>query len=302
MNDSKRQRDRTQTIQFKVAELRPPERISRMGFLTVIRGGGADLGRSVQIDGVARLGRDPECELSLNDMGVSWHHAQVAAAEGDEFTIQDTGSTNGTRLDGQTIEGVQLLRAGQKIFLGETVVRFNLADELEAGFQREVAHLVGTDPLTGLASKRVFDDTLDHALSTARPSNAAVAMLMMDMDGIKKINDTHGHLFGAHCIRIAGQIIGRRIGRYGHACRWGGDEFSAFLPGTDKPAAIELAEQIRVAIEQAGMEKDGIALRPTISIGVAVFPDDASKVLDLVAAADQALYRAKSQGRNLVSI
>jgi len=87
----------------------------------------------------------------------------------------------------------------------------------------------------------------------------------------------------------------------GHACRWGGDEFSAFVTRADRRAALELAERIRTAIAEAGMRKDGVALRPTISIGVAVFPADGNDVLDLVAAADRSLYRAKRAGRNQVA-
>ena len=299
MADSKR--DRTQTIQFSADDVCAELETSCLAFLTVIRGGGADLGRSVQIDEVVRLGRDPDCELSLNDHGVSWHHARITAGDGETFLIEDSGSTNGTRVNGDEVRAVRVLEDGQKIFLGETVIRFSLADELEAGFQREVAQLVGTDPLTGLESKRRFDDALDHALAAAQASGTPVAVLMMDMDGIKPINDTHGHLFGAHCIQITGQLIGRLVGTDGHACRWGGDEFSAFIPGADKAAGMELAERVRAAVESAGMEKDGVALSPTISIGVAAYPADAEAVLDLVAGADRALYRAKEAGRNRIS-
>lgn len=298
MNDSKR--DRTQTIQFQAADVCAALDSSSMAFLTVIRGGGADLGRSVQIGQVVRLGRDPDCELCLNDHGVSWHHARITPGDGDTYLLEDSGSTNGTRVDGDEVRTIRPLKDGQKIFLGETVVRFSLADELEAGFQREVAQLVGTDPLTGLESKRRFDDALDHALAAAQAAGTPVAMLMLDMDGIKPINDTHGHLFGAHCIQVTGQIIGRLVGREGHACRWGGDEFSVFLPGANKAQGLALAERIRSAVDTAGIAKDGVELHPTISIGVAGFPADAEQVLDLVASADKALYRAKAKGRNAV--
>ena len=77
MNDSKRHRDRTKTIQFQNPVTPEPEKPARRGFLTVIRGGGADLGLSTLIEGVARLGRDPESELCLADLGVSWHHART---------------------------------------------------------------------------------------------------------------------------------------------------------------------------------------------------------------------------------
>lgn len=181
------------------------------------------------------------------------------------------------------------------------MVRFSLADEWDLDFQREVAQLVSTDPLTGLGSKRSFDEALDQALACSRELGEPLALLMMDLDRIKPINDRYGHLFGAHCIREAGRIIGRVVGDAGQACRFGGDEFTAFLPGRDRTAALELAERIRVAVETAGMAKDGVPLSPTISIGAAAFPVDADGVLDLTAAADRALYRAKARGKNRVS-
>ena len=127
-----------------------------------------------------------------------------------------------------------------------------------------------------------------------------LSLLMMDMDGLKKINDTHGHLFGAYAIGETGKLIARVIGGTGQACRFGGDEFSAFLPAHDIEAATAVAEQIRLAIETAGLEKDGIALKPTISIGVAAYPETGEKPLELVASADGALYRAKALGKNCV--
>ncbi len=216
--------------------------------------------------------------------------------------MNDLCTTNGTRVNGRPVEGPWLLREGENIFLGNSVVRFSLANEIEVGFHQELVQLVSTDPLTGLESKRYFDDALDNALITALRKGKPLAVLMMDMDGIKPINDTHGHLFGAYCIGTAGCIMGRVIGTAGHICRFGGDEFIAFLPGHDRLVSLEMAERVRMAIENAGMEKDGISLRPTISIGVALFPHHAEEVLDLVATADQALYRAKAEGKNKVSV
>ena len=97
------------------------------------------------------------------------------------------------------------------------------------------------------------------------------------------------------------RIIARHVTAAGHACRFGGDEFSAFLPGYDKSQAAELAEEIRQAVESAGMEREGISLKPTISIGVAAFPADADTPEALLAVADAALYRAKESGRNRVA-
>jgi len=269
----------------------------------VIRGSETDLGRHVLIEGVLTLGREDALDFKVHDLGVSRRHARITRQDDGTCVLEDLGSTNGTRLNGTPLAGPHPLATGDKIFLGETVLRYGLADDIELGYQLEIEHIVGEDPLTGLESKRRFDDALAFGIENARQGAAPLAMLMMDMDGVKRINDTHGHLFGAHVIGETGRIIGRHIERGGgHACRFGGDEFSAFLPAHDPVAGVRVAESIRHAVETAGMEKDGIALGPTISIGVASFPADAEAPVDLLAKADAALYRAKRAGKNRVEI
>jgi diguanylate cyclase (GGDEF)-like protein len=274
----------------------------RIAFLTVIRGGERDLGRNVVVNRPIVIGRAEDADLPLQDLVASWRHARVAPRGGQNFVVEDLGSTNGTHVDGGLIKEPWTLREGEKIFVGDTVVRFSMADEMDLGFQDLVSQLVSTDPLTGLESKRSFDDALDYALEAARANELPLSILMMDMDGVKIINDTHGHLFGAHCIGETGRLIARIMGPRGQSCRFGGDEFTAFLPGLVKTETIAVAEEIRQGLESAGLTKDGIALRPTISIGVASFPEDGQKLLELIAAADRALYRAKGGGRNCVSV
>ena len=272
----------------------------KRAFLTVIRGR-ADLGVHGFIKDRAVIGRDPTCEFPLLDHRVSRRHATIIPLGVDRYLIQDLGSTNGTRVGDSIIAGPHLLQDGEKILLGETVIRFSLADEMDIDFQSEIAMLVGTDPLTGLPSKRRFDEALEFALEAEEQAGGSLAVLMMDMDGVKRINDTHGHLFGAHVIGETGRLIARVLGSRGRACRFGGDEFSAFLPDHDLPAAIAAAEQIRRAVETAAMEKDGIPLQPTISIGVACYPASGHELLDLISKSDQALYRAKARGKNCVA-
>jgi diguanylate cyclase (GGDEF)-like protein len=272
---------------------------ARKAFLAVIRGKG-DLGEHTFVEGPLVIGRDPGCDFPLQDLGVSWHHTRITPHGQDDYILEDLHSTNGTRVNGNVISSPRLLGDGAKIFVGETVLRFSLADELDIGFQSEVSMLVGTDVLTGLESKRRFDEAFEFALRSAQESGGAIAMLMMDMDGVKQINDTHGHVFGAHVIGETGRIIARHLSGGGHACRFGGDEFSAFLPGKTVGEARDVAEAIRTDVETAGMEKDGIPLAPTISIGVSGHPGSGESVLDLLTTADAALYRAKDAGKNCV--
>jgi len=274
----------------------------RVAFLTVIRGGERDLGRNVLVQQPVVIGRADSCGMPLQDLVVSWEHARVVPRGGNVFVVEDLGSTNGTHVNGAPVTEPCTLREGEKIFVGDTVVRFSLADEMDLGFYDVVSQLVSEDPLTGLESKRRFDDALDYALETARSHKLKLSILMMDMDGVKAINDTHGHLFGAHSIGETGRLIARVLGPKGQACRFGGDEFTAYLLRHSKKDALQIAEEIRLALLNAQLSKDGIALHPTLSIGVATYPDDGEKVLELIAAADRALYRAKAAGKNCSSV
>lgn len=294
--------DGSTTVLMDRDRLDRPEALPSRAYLTVIRGADHDLGRYVVIDASIFVGRGQEVDLRLQDDRVSRRHVRIDRNEDGSYLLSDLGSTNGTQVGAEIVATPRALRDGDKIFVGDTVLRFALADDIDLGYQTEVAQILGQDPLTGLESKRRFDDALAHAVAAARQSDVPLALLMMDMDGVKGINDTHGHLFGAHVIGETGRILARSLGPSGHACRFGGDEFCAFLPGHDHAAARETAELVRQAVEQAGMSKDGIALAPTLSIGIAVCPTDATGVTELVALADGALYRAKAAGKNRVEV
>ena len=270
----------------------------RRATLNVIRSA-ADLGVHILVDQPLVIGRDDTCDLTLHDLGVSRRHAIVRAVGAEAFILQDLNSTNGTWVQGSLVTGPCELTHGQKIVLGESVLQFSLADEIDVNFQNEVSTLVRTDPLTGLPSKQQFDQALEFALHSAQLTQSSLSMLMMDMDGVKQINDTNGHLFGAYVIGEVGKLIQQTLGTKGSACRFGGDEFSAFLPGVDEAQAVSLAEKIRSRVQSAGFQMDGIELAPTISIGVASYSSSIGS-LQLIARADEALYAAKASGKNRV--
>ena len=289
-----------QTLRLEGGGLAAESLVNMRAFLSVIRSR-ADLGMHLFVEGPILLGRDPDCQVPLHDFGVSRRHAMIAPDGSGRYILQDLGSTNGTHVNGVPIPGPHPLTDGEKISIGDTVLRFALADAMDIDFHNEVATLVSTDPLTGLPAKRRFDQAFDFSLQAAKQAGRPLALLMMDMDGVKQINDTHGHLFGAFVIGETGRLIARTLGTLGQACRFGGDEFSAFLPGHDQATAMAIGERIRKAVEQAGLQKDGISLRPTLSVGIAVFPDAGDQMLHLVTNADQALYQAKRLGKNRVA-
>ncbi|MEZ4226176.1 MAG: GGDEF domain-containing protein [Polyangiaceae bacterium] len=267
--------------------------------LVVMSGNEADVGRRVIVDRTLIVGRDPDVALCLTDGLVSWQHARLED-RGDGWAVVDLGSTNGVLLNGQRVEDAAV-NPGDTLVFGSAVVRFELQDGAAQAYNQVVDRLLNTDDLSGLLVRRKFDMDFAQMVDAARARGENAALLVMDLDGVKAINDTHGHLFGAYVIGEAGKVIGELIRGHGIACRFGGDEYLAALPGKDAAGAAELAEQIRQRIAAHPFQREGIALRPGISIGVAAFPSSGSTAPELFQRADEALYRAKQAGKNRVS-
>jgi len=270
------------------------------GTLLVISGTPADLGVHMLVRGEVLVGRDYGT-LKLRDGRVSRRHVRVWE-EDNRYFVEDLGSTNGTLLNGRALEVPTPVGDGDKIYLGGTVLKFTLVDETEARYLERMERLAGTDPLTGLHAKHRFDSMLEEVLRQARLADDRLCVMMMDMDGLKAINDRHGHRMGAHTIATVGKAIGEVLRGRGEACRFGGDEFCAYLPKLSEARCKLAAEEIRLVVEDGTYELDGTEVHATISIGVAFRTPETATVGQLVAAADLALYRAKANGRNCVSL
>jgi two-component system cell cycle response regulator len=260
---------------------------------------GDDLGVKKPVEQSMLIGRDPGCDLVLRDALISSRHA-LLEDRGDSWALLDLGSTNGTSVNGQKGSEFVLAR-NDKIVFGRTVIRFEMQDSMEQAYDELVERLLNIDDLSGLYVRRKFDIDLKLAIEMARAHQRSLGLLAMDLDGIKKINDTHGHLFGAYVIGESGRVISRVMEGAGFATRFGGDEFIAALPSANLAEACAVAEEIRAAIAAHPFEREGIPLRPGISIGVAAFPDSANDAETLFQRADEALYRAKREGKNRVS-
>jgi diguanylate cyclase (GGDEF)-like protein len=170
---------------------------------------------------------------------------------------------------------------------------------------RELETLASEDGLTGLSNRRKFDAALDAEFNRALRNRSSLALIMIDVDRFKQFNDLYGHPAGDDClIKISHAFKGIPHRPGDLAARYGGEEMVALLPDTDERGAAAIAERIRAAIQALGIvhsaNPGGMV---TISAGVAVFrPVQGKKSLDLLQAADEALYNAKAQGRNRVCI
>jgi diguanylate cyclase (GGDEF)-like protein len=167
---------------------------------------------------------------------------------------------------------------------------------------RSLELLALEDALTGLSNRRQFDLFILAEMGRARRNQAHLALLMIDVDHFKSFNDLYGHVAGDECLRNISTIIRDNIKRPGDlAARYGGEEFAVVLPGTDYVGAFLVAEKIRRAVQQAGIQhSQGAEGTVTVSLGVAAYnPASQAQPSDLVGAADKALYVAKASGRNM---
>ena len=162
--------------------------------------------------------------------------------------------------------------------------------------------LVHYDGLTGLYNHRYFYDMIEEYLSEAQERKQPLALLFMDLDYFKYYNDLNGHQEGDEVLKTVSELIKNSVRATDIVSRYGGEEFAVILPNTDQEEALRIAERVRLAVwtEEFIGEEYLPTERLTISIGVSVYPDNASNEIDLIKYADEALYRAKFLSRNTV--
>ena len=158
------------------------------------------------------------------------------------------------------------------------------------------------DALTGTLNRRAIDTCLSASFAQAWERNAPVAVLFVDMDHFKDINDTHGHAAGDECLRLLSETMRHSLRPGDMLGRYGGEEFLVLLPGRDVAGAVAIAERIRTAIEQQVLDCNGQSLRMTVSVGVATRRMQERDPDAAVERADRALYAAKRAGRNRVEV
>jgi diguanylate cyclase (GGDEF)-like protein/PAS domain S-box-containing protein len=177
--------------------------------------------------------------------------------------------------------------------VGPALANLNLRDSL-----RELAL---RDGLTGLYNRRYMEDALDREIHRAERSGKPVAVVMIDIDNFKRFNDKFGHDAGDFVLSALARAITKNIRPADMACRYGGEEFCIVLPEADLQSGHERAEQMRLAIRDTNLTHLGQTLpAPTASFGVAVYPGNGARPVDVLKAADEALYRAKHEGRDRV--
>lgn len=186
---------------------------------------------------------------------------------------------------------------------GNAFMSFGTAQDVTENFElkMKLEKLALHDALTGLCNRLNFDERLQDEMNRTLRYGTHVSLLMLDIDFFKKVNDTYGHQAGDEVIKSIADTISNSIRKSDYASRYGGEEFTVILPETDQTKAIELAERIRLAIEQKDFRiSESVTIHLTISIGVGSSSERIISPELLIQTADGALYNAKENGRNQV--
>lgn len=256
-------------------------------------------------DGTLSIGRAPDCTLPLMESAsLSRHHAELLVA-GDAVQLRDLGSVNGTQVNGQRVEGTVTLKDGDMLRLGEVLLKYFQRNSLDALLHDQIYRIATVDAGTEVFTKRFVMDALEREIRQAARSGQALAVLCLDLDHFKTVNDRWGHDAGDQVLREAAAAVHGSVRAGDIVGRIGGEEFLVVLPGATLPEALALAERVRVAVaarKAALRQPDGsmVLHEQTVSIGVAVLGAGMAGARELLAAGDTHLYAAKHGGRNRV--
>ena len=247
------------------------------------------------------IGRSASAAISLPDIGVvSRRHARLFRS-GEAVMIEDLGSRNGTFLQGERLRRPARLRHGDQFSIDAVHFRFLGGGHIEQAFHEAIYDLVTHDDLTGIYNRRKYEKEVERDFARAVRHSRQLALVLMDIDGFKIVNDHYGHLCGDAVLQQLAELVSKQLRREGIFARLGGDEFIVLCPEVGLEGARVLAERLRTTIAFHPFRFRDLTLRVTCSFGVAELTPSIQDPDALYAAADARLYVAKSEGRNRIA-
>lgn len=262
---------------------------------------GQNLGKRFPLDLTQMiLGRSPRVSIVVNDKSVSRIHAQ-AYRNGTRIDLEDLDSVNGTFINDLKIEQRKILKDGDFIRLGTVLFKYFAHDNIESIFHDKIYRMSTIDAGTSTFNKKYLMETLESEFKYSKSYNQPLSIIYFDLDFFKKVNDTYGHSTGDYVLKETANLISTLLGKDDILCRYGGEEFVIIQPGTDKKNSMELAEKIRLSMENNVFNYDNKEIRQNISAGVSQRTNEMDNLTELLNDADQKLYYSKSHGRNKVT-
>jgi diguanylate cyclase (GGDEF)-like protein len=261
------------------------------------------VGSRIRIPPIASvtIGRGESADLRLTGSpSVSRHHATFRFNE-RTIDIEDAGSRNGTFVNGRRIEGRVELISGDRIQVGGVHCKFLRELDVEAAYHDALLELATRDGLTGAHNRRFFEDELAREVARAQRAGHSLALVVLDVDLFKSVNDSYGHVVGDQVLRELVSVARGSLRSEQMLARVGGEEFAILCPETRGDDAAVLAERLRAAIAGHAMVCLADGGRVTCSFGVAELAPGGDAAAELYRRADEALYRSKTGGRNRVT-
>jgi diguanylate cyclase (GGDEF)-like protein len=279
----------------------PDKDKTETAMLTVITGFNA--GQVFMLDGTDLvIGRGNDTGIPIEDAGVSRAHARISK-EGLDWYVEDLSSTNGTFVAAIPVRGKTLLARGDRIQLGPSLMlRFDITYRQEAEMQHRLYESSTRDALTRAYNRKYLMERLTAEVAHSRRHKVKMSVLILDLDRFKVLNDTYGHLAGDAVLRAVSHAVQKLIRVEDLLARYGGEEFVILARSTGRTDATRLAERIRKTLEALETPVGEDILKVTVSIGLAPLSDvgDNGGPNEVLALADERLYRAKNSGRNRV--
>jgi diguanylate cyclase (GGDEF)-like protein len=250
---------------------------------------------------IATFGRSAECTHAFDEASLSRVHAKVVR-DSAGYTIEDAGSRNGVFVNEEKVAR-RLLQDGDRVRLGSAItLRFQMVDEQEEQALSRVYESSVKDGLTGVWNRKYLDERLLGEVAFATRHQTALAVIILDIDHFKKVNDTYGHLVGDEVLRATAALMRAALRTEDLLARYGGEEFVVVARGVDLKSGVQLAERLRIVSERKPVVSGGHTIARTVSAGVASVACCGAEqtVPRLLGIADERLYKAKQAGRNRV--
>lgn len=277
--------------------LRPPSKDSREGMEAAI---------------LKRL-QHPESPFSLSEIkvhhNISQHDGPPLVLEQQQIELQTKSLlVEAPKIGGIVGVGVQaeIMRDDTRRLVLESILStlLNVVGSVKAIYKytRDLEYYATRDPLTNLYNQRMFWELLDYELDRADRHGYSVALMMIDLDNFKAINDGYGHSAGDRLLALFAQTLSDTLDNGEILCRYGGDEFVVVVPEADMEHAARVSQQLLEQIQQLALSHEGTELHITGSVGVGIYPEHADNRKDLFLFVDNLMYRAKSSGKDCVSL